>query len=80
MSTYFECVSMIKTKDGALFEDEKSANDYIVNDICENLNEILKIQNFETLRYSDLVKIITLLTGNIENAKRLKVILDKHFD
>ena len=78
-SDYLERVSMVKTKDGTLYESEKLADAYIVDDICSNINDVLKLKQFDSLRYSDLTKIIELLSGNIQNAKRLKAILDKHF-
>lgn len=75
---YLESVEMFKTKDGSLFTSESKANDYIVNDICEELNEIFKKLDLLSLRHSDLVKIITALSGDIKAIDRLYSILDKH--
>jgi hypothetical protein len=74
----FEDVVMIKTKDGSLFESAKEAENYVTDQLCADINEILKGLNLETLRYSELCKILTALAGTYKNACQLKNILDKH--
>ena len=74
----FEIVEMVKTKDGSLFNDEKQAEYYVTDQLCGDINEILKTIELYSLQHRDLCAILTSLVGTVENAKRLASILNKH--
>lgn len=80
MSNFHEVVSKVKTKDGSLFDSEKEAENYIVDSICEDINEIIKMGKFYDLKFRDLTAIIELLAGDIQAIKRLNSILQKHIE
>jgi len=74
----FEIVEMVKTKDGSLFDDEKHAEAYVTDQLCGDINEIIKTVELYSLQHRDLCAIILALAGTVENAKRLATILNKH--
>ena len=74
----FEVVEMVKTKDGSLFDDEKHAEYYVTDQLCADINEIIKEIETYDLKHRDLCAILTSLVGTVENAKRLANILNKH--
>jgi hypothetical protein len=80
MSSFSCTVVKVLVKDGTLFDSYEKAEAYVVDAICEDINEILKTQKYYDIKYQDLVKIITALSGTIENAERLKNVLDKYLD
>lgn len=78
MSEHFEEVTMVRTKDGSLFEYASEADAYVVNAVCEDINEIIKGCGTTDLKHRDLVKIIESLCGSIPAIEKLYAILDKH--
>ena len=78
--SHFECVEMVKTKDGSLFTSESKATEYVIDKLCEEVNEVLKTKIYVDLKYCDLCSIIDALCGSMENAEKLKSILDTHID
>jgi len=74
----FEVVEMVRTKDGSLFEDEKQAEAYVTDQLCGDINEIIKTIQLYSLHHRDLCAIILALVGTVENAKQLASILNKH--
>lgn len=76
----FTEVTKIRTKDGELFDTEEQAEDYVTDKICEEINETIKKTETYDLKHKDLLKIIMALSGTVENAQRLKAILDVYLD
>ena len=67
------------TQDGSRFDSEIDATAYVVDQICEDINEQVKANvHFSSISHFDLIKIIEQLAGTIEKAEALKKILDKN--
>lgn len=72
--------TVIQVKTGQTFDTEKEAQAFICDQVCAEINEILKTKNFRNLTFIDLVEIIKHLAGDVEKIKHLKSIIDKYLD
>lgn len=71
---------MIKTLDNKLHNSVKEAENYIIDKVCEELNEYIKKAETFDLKYRDLVVIIKELAGNTSKLKRLHKLITTYVD
>lgn len=77
MPDVFDAVERYLTKDGALHETTRAAENYVVDQCCEAVDKLITAENLNMSR-SDVYRVVNALCGEVHKVEALHSALSKY--